>query len=70
MQVKMQKKGPTCLWDWARLRSQTSKKASKTSFEHKFTVICAHTKNTIKHDTFETPSADAGYPRFCCTFVR
>jgi hypothetical protein len=60
----MHAKGPTCLCPWSRLRSQTSKKTSETSFEHKFTVICAHTKNTIKHDTFETLRPHAGNPRF------
>ena len=64
MQVKMHTKGPTALWTWARLRSQTSKKNSKTRFEHKFTVFCAHAKNTKKHDTFEPPRALVGHPRF------
>ena len=64
MQVKMHRKGHTPICLWARLRSQTSKKASKTRFEHKFTVICAHTKTTIKQHTFETPRAHVGNPRF------
>ena len=64
MQVNMHRKGHTCLSCLAPLRSQTSKKASKTTFECKFTVIYAHTKTTIKHDTFETRRPHVGNPRF------